>query len=105
MSHSEHLAPIIVVVHLTAAAGKEAELWEAISAAVEPARAAAGNVGFTVQVSRSNARDFMIFEQWETEQSYLDHENDEAILKFHRLTDEQSLLDGEPQRVHWRELT
>lgn len=105
MSHSEADAPFINIVRLTAAPGKEQQLRDAILATVEPARAAEGNVGFTVHVSRDDPREILIFEAWENGASLIKHADDPATIAFQKFDKDNNLTVKEPEQTHWKEIT
>lgn len=104
MDHANTEGTLINVVRLTAAAGKTERLRTAILATVAPGLAASGNLGFTVHVSDSDDRSFLIFEQWTNADALAKHESEPEHRAFQKLAQEEHLIEGEPARTHWKAL-
>ena len=96
--------PLMSISRLTAAAGKEDRLREAILATVGPALAAPGNLGFVVHVSRNDPRHFLLLEHWTDEQALDKHMKDAGMLSFFKKADEEGLIAQGPEASPWTEL-
>ncbi len=96
--------PLTSISRLTATAGKEGELRDAILATVGPALAAPGNLGFVVHVSRNDPRRFLLLEHWADEEALRTHMEDAGMLSFFRNADEKGLIAEGPEASPWTEL-
>ena len=96
--------PLLSISRLTAAAGREDALREAILATVGPALEAPGNLGFVVHVSRDDPRHFLLLEHWTGEQDLDKHMKDAGMLSFLKKTAQMGLIAEGPEASHWTEL-
>lgn len=104
MSSTHGNRPLINVVRLDAAAGKERQLEAAIMGTVAPALATPGNLGFALHASTTHPGQFLIFERWRDAGVLADHAKAPEILHFHAASVQEHLIDGEPTRTYWNEL-
>ena len=92
------------VSRLTAVPGKEAQLRETLTGTIAAGRAAEGNRGFVVHVSRSDPAEFMLIEHWTDEEALAKHKQEPGMLRLMEFMERQALVKTGPVETHWTEL-
>jgi len=89
---------------LTAAPGKERLLQEALVSTIAMGRAADGNRGFVVYVSKDDSAEFMLIEHWTDEEALAKHKKEPGMLRAMELMKQQILVKEGLVETHWTEL-
>ena len=92
------------VSHLTAAPGKEKLLQETLVSTIVTGRAADGNRGFVVHVSKDDPAKFMLIEHWTDEEALARHKKEPALLRNMEVMKQQALVKEGPLETHWTEV-
>ncbi len=92
------------VSHLTAVPGKEKLLWKTLVSTIVTGRAADGNRGFAVHVSKDDPAKFMLIEHWTDEEALARHKKEPALLRNMEIMKQQAMVKEGPQETHWIEI-
>lgn len=92
------------VSRLAAAPGKEKLLQETLVGTIAMGRAAKGNRGFVVHVSKDNPAEFMLIEHWTDEDALAEHKKEPGMLRLMEFMEQQALVEEGPMETHWAEL-
>ena len=93
---------LTVVAEITAQAGKEEELRQALVACIEPTRAEAGCVEYFLHESTEAAGHFVFYENWVSAEALAQHMATPHFVKLKSLVPE--LVAGEPRILTFRRI-
>lgn len=92
------------VSRLTAAPGKERLLQDTLMSTIAMGRAADGNRGFAVHVSKDDPAEFMLIEHWTDKEAHEKHKKEPDLLRNMEFMKQQGLAKEDPVETHWTEL-
>lgn len=93
---------LTVVAELTAQAGKEDALREALMACIEPTRREAGCVEYFLHESTETAGHFVFYENWVSAEALAEHMETAHLVKLRSLVPD--LVEGAPRILTFRRI-
>ena len=104
MSEARAAGLLTSVSRLTAAPGKERLMQETLLGTIAMGRAADGNRGFAVHISRDSPAEFMLIEHWTDKEAHERHKKEPGLLRNMEFMKQQGLAREDPVETHWTEL-
>ncbi|HEV2617811.1 MAG TPA: putative quinol monooxygenase [Candidatus Acidoferrales bacterium] len=93
---------LTVIAHIRAKAGQEARVRDALLGLVAPTHGESGCLNYDLHVSQDDPRQFVFYENWNSESHLASHLNSAHLQAFLKIAEE--ILDGPIQLTKWRML-